>query len=145
MAVLNFPTNPTENQIYSVGDGRDWIYIGGVWQLKTTVFGIAPISLVLDRYDLAFQTTTGAGNLNVAQVFKIDNSTSSVKTVSFTNAPATRAMTVVLEITGSVGTVNLPAGVVYAQNVDSTLSTVKTMFIMFWNGTEMKVTTNIKF
>lgn len=145
MAVLNFPTNPAENQIYSVGDGRDWIYIGGVWQLKTTVFGIAPISLVLNRYDLAYTTTTGAGNLNDFQVFKIDNSTNTVKTVSFTNAPASRAMTIVLEITGSVGTVNLPAGIVYAQNVDSTLSSVKTMIIIYWNGTEYRATTNIKF
>lgn len=145
MAVLNFPSNPVEDQGYDSGDGRIWVYKDGAWRQKSSVTGMEGISLILNRYDLEIKATTGAANLNDAQVFTIDNSSNSVKNVTFSNLPAGRAMTVIIEVVGKVGVVNLPAGITYATGVDSTLANTRTMFVLFWNGQAIRVTNNIKF
>lgn len=139
MTTLNFPANPTEGQIFqSEVDNRKWKFTDGAWRL----FGINSIesALRLERYDLAIaDSTDGSGDLETAQVFKIDNTTATAKTVSFTNPPAGRAMTVIVEVTGNAGAINMDAGVTVAKDLDTSLSPTQTVFVFFWNGESFKL------
>lgn len=141
MAAIAFPTNPTENQPYEE-NGRLWLYQSGKWVLAGTEQG--NITLALNRYDLALRNTTSAANLNDAQVFKIANAGATSKTLSFSNVPAGRAMTVVLVVRGNAGSILMPAGVEYATGIDNTLGTTRTIFVLFWDGEVFTVTSNVK-
>lgn len=143
MSAIVFPLNPTEDQQFTDGNGHLWIFKSGSWVSKSTGLGFGPINLRLETYNLAIKTTNG-GNLNESQVFKITNSTSTAKALAFTNTPANRAMTVVVQLIGSAGAVSLPAGSVQAQGVDLTLSTKETFLILFWDGAKFTLTANIK-
>lgn len=90
-----------------------------------------------DRYDLSVVTTTSVLDFAVNQVFKVDNTTASVKSLVVQNAPAGRAITVPVIIMGKVGTVNFPAGVTWDQNKVPTLSDTKTTIIFLWDGTSL--------
>lgn len=140
MAAIVFPLNPTEDQIYTDGD-LSWIFKADAWRLLT---GAKPPVLVLARYDLAIKPTTGASDLNDSQVFTVDNSTATAKAITFQNAPAGRAMTVVVDVAGSVGAVTFPVTVEFAAGVDTSLSTTRTLLILFWDGSKFIMTANIK-
>lgn len=86
------------------------------------------------RYDLTVSVTTSVLDFGTNQVFKVDNSTASVKSLVVQNAPANRSMTVPVVIMGKVGTVNFPAGVNWDQGKVPTLSDTKTTLIFFWDG-----------
>lgn len=90
-----------------------------------------------DRYDLSVMVTTSVLDFAANQVFKVDNTTSSVKSLVVQNAPAGRAMTVPVIITGKAGTVNFPAGVNWDQGKVPTLSDTKTTIVFFWDGTAL--------
>lgn len=143
MAAIVFPLNPVEDQVHQE-DGRTWVYKNGAWRLISAVTGSNPPSLVLQRYDLAVKATTGSSDLAEAQVFTLANSVAGAKAVSFTNMPAGRAMTVVIEVTGNAGAVSMPVGTDFAVGVDTSLSATRTLLILFWNGTKFMVTANIK-
>lgn len=87
-----------------------------------------------DRYDLTVSVTTSVLDFGTNQVFKVDNSTASVKSLVVQNAPVNRSMTVPVVIIGKVGTVNFPAGVNWDQGKVPTLSDTKTTLIFFWDG-----------
>lgn len=143
MAVLNFPANPSEDQLYQATDGSRWIYKGGAWRSYSNVNGLEPVDLTLPRYDLAVAPMGASGNLNQEQVFTVDNTVAGVKTMAFSNMPAGKAMTVVLVVNGNVGTIAIP-GITFATGVDNTVGTNKTIFVLFWDGAAFTVTSNIK-
>jgi len=89
------------------------------------------------RYDLTVSVTTSVLDFGTNQVFKVDNTTASVKSLVVQNAPANRSMTVPVVIMGKVGTVNFPAGVNWDQGKVPTLSDTKTTLIFFWDGTAL--------
>lgn len=143
MAALQFPANPSEDQLFQAANGSRWIYKGGAWRTYGNVNGMEPVDLTLPRYDLAISPIGAGGNLDQRQVFTVDNSTAGVKTMSFTNMPAGKAMTVVLVVTGNVGTVAIP-GITFADGIDNTVGPNKTLFVLFWDGAAFTVTSNVK-
>ena len=94
------------------------------------------IASKVDKYDLKVTTTTGAADVNASQVFKIDNTTASAKTVTVTNAPAGRAMTIVVKIKGATGTIAYGNTVVWDGGAQPALGTTFTLITLFWDGTE---------
>lgn len=90
-----------------------------------------------NRYDLTVSVTTSVLDFGTNQVFKVDNTTASVKSLVVQNAPANRSMTVPVIIMGKVGTVNFPAGVNWDQGKVPTLSNTKTTLIFFWDGSTL--------
>lgn len=143
MAAIQFPANPQPAQAFTLPDGRRWVYVEKAWRLVSSIQSGMPLNLNLDRYDLAVGRTLTT-DLDEKQVVAYDNTTTGTKQVILNDAPAGRAMTVILEITGNVGTVTLPANVVFAQGVDNSLGATKTIFVLFWNGSGFTVTSNIK-
>lgn len=90
-----------------------------------------------DRYDTKVMTTTGAMDLNVAQVYKIDNTTAGTKTVTIANAPAGRALNLIVKIAGKVGTVQWPAGsITWDASKAPELGAASTIVVLFWDGSE---------
>lgn len=143
MAAILFPTNPTEDQLFQSTDGARWIFKNGAWRSYSSVNGLEPVDLTLPRYDLAVAPIGSGGNLNNQQVFTVDNSVAGVKTMSFTNMPAGKAMTVVLVVTGNVGTIAIP-GITFAEGVENTVGPNKTIFVLFWDGSAFTVTSCVK-
>ncbi len=87
-----------------------------------------------NKYNLAIETSTGVLDLSSAQVFRIDNSATTAKTISFTNAPADRAMTVVVRIIGSKGVITWPADITWNDNLPPVLGTTLTTVCLLWDG-----------
>jgi len=85
------------------------------------------------RYDLASASTTATLDLAAQQVFRVD--ASSNRTLSFSNAPGSnRAMTVVIRITGSTGTITWPAGIEWAEGTAPELRDAWTAVTLLWDG-----------
>lgn len=101
---------------------------GTVARVLNATAGIAAFS----QYSLPITTGTGAIDLSQTQIYKVDLTAAGQKTISFTNAPA-KAMTIVIEAVGNVGTIVFPAGTVNVTGVSNSLGTVKTLFILFWD------------
>lgn len=145
---LNFPLNPVEGQLYpdpAIAGTPQWVYKAGGWNMVSTAGSGTPINVALDVYSLAVATgANGAVDLTKEQVKRITNNTNTAKAITFTNAPAGRAMTVALMVVGNAGTVTMPSGTRFASGVDTTLATTRTLFILFWDGTDWLVTANIK-
>lgn len=137
--ILDFPASPSEGTVYtSAVDGRTWEFKSGAWRLigSTSVMD----ALRLERYDLAIKDSTdGSGDLSEAQVFKVVNDTNTVKTISFTGAPAGRAMTVIVEVIGNAGAVNVDGAIAVAKDLDTSLATTQTVFVFFYNGQAFKL------
>lgn len=144
MAAIAFPPNPVEDQLFEDSQGRGWVFKNGSWVSKATEFGPnTTISLKLESYDLKTAITPG-GNLQDQQVYLVNNTSGGAKAIAFTNPPAGRAMTIIIKVTGNAGALSLPAGTVFAEGVDTKLSTKTTFFIMFWDGATFTATANIK-
>lgn len=94
-----------------------------------------PDALVVDKYNLAHFATTGACDLSKYQSFLIDLSAAGAKTVTFTNAPAGRSMTIVFKIKGKVGTITWPAGITWNESTAPEFGTNNTIVVLFWDGT----------
>lgn len=94
------------------------------------------IASKVDKYDLKVNTTTGAADLSSAQVFKVDNTTAGTKTVTVSNAPVGRAMTIVIKIKGAVGTIAYGNTVLWDGGSQPALGTAFTLITLFWDGTE---------
>lgn len=144
MAQIQFPPNPSEDDVHDTGDGRIWVYKNSAWRLYSSVNGADPIDLKLAVYDLSVAPLTGPGDLTSHQVFTLDNTTAGLKTVNLTDMPANRAMTVVIVVKGNAGGLNMPVGTVFATGVTSALSTSETIFVLFWDGKAFTVTANIR-
>ncbi|WP_449432358.1 hypothetical protein [Pseudomonas putida] len=86
----------------------------------------------LKRYDLDLATATSTLDFSVGQVFKIN--ASQPRTLAFANPPAaTRAMTVVLHITGK-SSITWPSGVLWNNSQVPVLGTAWTTVILIWVG-----------
>lgn len=142
--IIKFPESPSEGDVFTLPDGRRWIYNSDAWRLKTSIAAGDPYNLNLDRYDLKIAAPGLLLDMSDAQVMVVDNSTEDVKNVEITTPPEGRAMTCVLEIIGNAGTIVLPENFTFAEGVDTSLGNTKTMFILFWNGSSFTVATNIK-
>jgi hypothetical protein len=89
----------------------------------------------LDRYDVAVAATTGVLDLAVQQVFTI--SATVARTISFANVPdATRAMTAVVNLTGTGGTITWPASITWAAGSAPVLAATITVVVLYWTGTQ---------
>ncbi len=95
----------------------------------------------LDRYDLLVTSTTGAMDVNVSQVFKVDGTAN--KTMSFTNLPADRAMTIVIVFTGSGASLTWPGNLAWSNGTSVTLGTTRTVVTILWDGTNLTGTTSL--
>lgn len=104
-------------------DNKKYVRVGDAWEQ-------------FNQYDLNAVTTTGACDLKVSNVFKIVNNTATVKTVSFANAPAGRATTVVILIEGNTGAITWPgSGITWSDNLAPELGAAITMVTLLWDGT----------
>ena len=95
----------------------------------------------LDRYDLLVTSTTGAMDVSVSQVFKVDGTAN--KTMSFTNLPANRAMTIVIVFTGSGASLTWPGNLAWSNGTSVTLGTTRTVVTILWDGTNLTGTTSL--
>ncbi len=95
----------------------------------------------LDRYDLLVTSTTGAMDVSVSQVFKVDGTAS--KTMSFSNLPSNRAMTIVIVFTGSGATLSWPSGLLWSNATAPTLAATRTVVTVLWDGTNLTGTTSL--
>lgn len=95
----------------------------------------------LDRYDLLVTSSTGAMDVNVSQVFKVDGTAN--KTMSFTNLPANRAMTIVIVFTGSGASLTWPGNLAWSNGTAVTLGTTRTVVTILWDGTNLTGTTSL--
>ena len=89
----------------------------------------------LNTYDLGPVVTTGVCDISTSNVFTLANSSAGIKTISFTNAPAGRAMTVVVLVSGKVGNVIWPVGIIWSDNAAPQLGALVTNVVLLWDGT----------
>lgn len=85
--------------------------------------------------DLASSSATDVLDLSIAQVFRVDASTTA-RMLSFQNLPgASRAMTVVVHVVGN-NAVTWPAGITWDTETAPDLGPNFTRIILFWDGVE---------
>lgn len=135
------------NACYFVKDGAGFIqYLTDSSGTVTFKAKADPTSTGFNRYDLPVATSAnGVLDLSLNQIFKIDASaTGAAITMSFTNPPAPKSMTVVVQVNGSTRSVNIPAGAVVMEGVDNTLGTVLSIMTFFYDGTKFYLMNNAK-
>lgn len=88
----------------------------------------------VDRYDLATGTTTGAMDMAIQQTYIIDITVD--RTLSVTNVPANRSLTLVIVFKGTGGKVTWFSGITWTGGEPPTLGTEKTVVVLLWDGTE---------
>lgn len=139
------PSTLVKDTLYIVADGANNMKLFVADKVGAAARPVSvDVNTSFSKYDLGVATTTGELNLAANQVFTLVNNTNTGKTLSITNAPANRAMTVVVKVAGSSGSVGFPAGAKLADGVDATLGTVSTIFVMLVIGTDVTVTTNLR-
>lgn len=141
MSRIEFPTAPSEDTLVNLPNNAMRVFQNGAFRsVKHTVTGPA-IQLKFDRYDLAVASTTGELDIAVAQTFKLDNTTDSIKNITVVNAPVDRSMVIVLQITGNVGTVIFPEAFDFGDEVPDFTNT-DISFTIYWNGTTYSISQN---
>lgn len=95
----------------------------------------------LDRYDLLVTESTGAMDVSVSQVFQVDGTAS--KTMSFTNLPAGRAMTIVIVFSGSGAVLTWPSNLAWSNGTSPVLGATRTVVAVLWDGTNLTGTTSL--
>ena len=132
MTTSFFPANPVEDQVYLKEDTKvAFIFKNNAWRRNGGEF--SPVALKLNSYDLLTLASTGPMDLSAAQVFKVDNTATGTINVDFQNIPAERAMTVVVEVTGNVGTLVFPGSVTFATGAPELKEGVNNL-VFFKNG-----------
>ena len=135
--VAALPTPLEANAVYFVKDGASHfqMYLVDAGGTVTTRPYADAKSFDFTRYDLPTATSTGAMDLSLNQVFKISAASAGTINLSFTNPPAsTKAMVVIVEVTGNTATIALPSTVTVTDGVDTTLGTVQTIITFFYDG-----------
>lgn len=123
-AAWTFMGNFGGGNVYSPNnDGKQYIRVGNTWQQ-------------FNHYDLLATATTGACDLTVGNVFTLDNSTTTAKTISFVSPPAGRATTVVLLIKGNAGALTWPGAsvVTWSDSMVPELGVKLTNVVLLWDG-----------
>ncbi|AKJ73310.1 capsid and scaffold protein [Salmonella phage 41] len=95
----------------------------------------------LDRYDLLVTSSTGAMDVSVSQAFKVDGTTN--KSMTFTNLPANRIMTIVIVFNGGGASLNWPAALAWSNGAPPVLGTTRTVVTILWDGTNLTGTTSL--
>lgn len=93
--------------------------------------------MAFDKYDLKVAASAnGALAMDKQQVFTIDNTAATAKTLTFNGAPAGRAATYVVVIAGKAGAITWPANNVLAWNADTPpdLGATRTVVVLLWDG-----------
>lgn len=112
---------------------KDDVGLGSVRNVSSYSQSEIDTSISTGRYDLASATTTATLNLAQQQVFRV--AATSNRTLSFSNAPGSgRAMTVVVRLTGSSGTITWPAGIAWSDSTAPELMGTWTIVTLFWDG-----------
>lgn len=135
---MTFGDSPRDGNAYVRGDGEwlqldiavqeapkdDGYYVrtNGVWKK-------------LDRYDLAITSATGSFNVATSQVFKLNGSATT--NINFSNLPTNRAMTIVVIVNGSGGTITWPSTIDWSDGIAPELATTRTIFTIFWDGVNL--------
>lgn len=111
----------------------------GVLYYQKTISGTTTwqATNAVDRIDFKVTTTTGAGDASSAQVFKIDNSAATTKTINITNLPAGRAMMIAIKIAGAVGTIAYTNTIAWDGGSVPAMGTTFTTLALFWDGTAL--------
>ena len=132
------PQDPTEDQVFLLSNGKKMIFRGGAWRLliASVTNQEQPFVLELDRYDLRHDNTTGVMDLSICQTFKLDNTTSSKKTLSFANVPTGRSITIVLQVEGKAGALVFPEDIIWPSNTIS-LKDGQNLFVFYSNGSSI--------
>ena len=133
MPAIKFQPPFIEGQGQILANGAKTVYRNGAWRLVPYAMTGPTVTLALDRYDLAVETTTGVLDLSEAQSYKLVNSDAGAKTISFVNVPVDRAISVVLQIQGNAGTVSFPGGLVWPEG-NPTLVNGANLFVIYYNG-----------
>lgn len=114
-------------------DGTELVKVrqGGV-DKKMTLADV----MAFDKYDLKILASTGALAMDKQQVFTIDNTASTAKTLTFTGAPAGRAATFIVVIAGKAGAITWPGTNVLTWNADTPpdLGATRTVVVLLWDG-----------
>lgn len=90
-----------------------------------------------NRYDVNIQVTTGVIDAAVSNVFKINNTATGLKNVTFTNLPTDRATTIVVLIDGNVGSVTWPEGIVWNNGTSPELKNTLTNIVFLYDGSRL--------
>lgn len=122
VAGVPFPANIT--------DGKTYVMKNGAWAS-------------FDRYDLLVKGLTASATIDatVDQFLKVNNSTATAKTFTFSAGPAGRAMTLVMKIDGVAGTITIAvaSGVTLVWNGGTPptgFTGTRTVLTLLWDGTE---------
>lgn len=89
----------------------------------------------LDRYDLRVMSATGTLDSSVSNVFTMDGTTN--KTLTITNLPSGRAMTIVVKFLGNGGSMTWPTPMAWSNGTAPTLGVTRTIVTFFWDGTDL--------
>jgi len=119
-SIFNIPEGVSE----APKDGKEYIRKDGAWVEKAATN--------TDRYDLKVSSATAVLDLAQQQIFSVSATTN--RTLSFANAPdASRAMTVVIELQGTGGTITWPT-VSWSGGAAPTLGPNFTVVVLLWTG-----------
>lgn len=125
-------------------DGKQYSRIDGDWTLISVLEAPQDSGYYvrsngawkkLDRYDLRVMSATGALDAAVSNVFTVDGTTS--KTITISNLPAGRAMTVVVKFIGKGGSMTWPTPMAWSNGTQPALGTTRTILTFFWDGTDL--------
>lgn len=131
--------------MYLIKNGTSGFKIFVTNSAGTIASSNTPTAVDINRYDLPIAATTGVMDLSVNQVYKVDLTTAGARTMSFTNAPAnTKAMVIVIETVGNLGTIILPGVVTAASGVETTPGAIRSVFTIFFDGTNYTLVSNSK-
>lgn len=125
-------------------DGKQYARIDGNWSLVTVLEAPQDSGYYvrsngawkkLDRYDLRVMSATGVLDASVANVFEMDGTSN--KTLSITNLPTGRAMTVVVKFLGNGGSMTWPTPMAWSNGTPPTLGVTRTIVTFFWDGKDL--------
>lgn len=105
-------------------------------EINATIYSKQEIdnSISTKRYDVASTAASATLNLASQQVFRV--SATNNRALSFSNAPGSgRAMTVVIRLTGSNGTITWPSGIIWDEGAAPELRDSWTAVALLWDGT----------
>lgn len=135
--VNTLPSTYTPNTVYMVKEGNDTrIYVSSADGSKVHSTVSKATTVDFSRYDLPVAVTTGELDLSKNQVFQINLSTAGIRNITFANAPS-RAMVVILETIGNVGSIQFPATLKNTEGSDQTIGASKSIITLFWDGSTM--------
>lgn len=127
---------PKDNKQYARIDG-DWSLVEVLEAPEDSGYYVRTNGswVKLDRYDLRVMSATGALDAAVSNVFTLDGTTA--KTITISNLPAGRAMTVVVKFIGKGGAMTWPSPMAWSNGTSPSLGNTRTILTFFWDGADL--------